>query len=607
MSTLSALIKDLKGHRDAIEYIESLGFEEEDNITPTKTNPSIGDLVEDGQVSFHIEGKDRSGYLLIGNDGSVKFFDTSFQEIGSGIVSSRLSRWAARIDPAASHRGRKKGRWPRQIDRAEQRASRTTRRDFQSLPFVTDVRTWKESFMHDYLHLPTTHPAREFMEEIIGRYTSELRAAEDIEADDRREQVLDDIQGRFGYIFNAMKATQALYSASRTSLDMFPHLRDKSEMTVLVPAAGRHAATISTAMGLIDNGTESVNMIMTDIDPEHIDDLAGVLKMWIESNPYFEGDAEFVEIDNRSDTWYSDSEDSKRFRCTLTYRGKPITIVYNLNDSPEDLYFHPADLKETDMIVLHDVFSDGTTDAKLLEQIIPNLPPDSAPIPIVLTNELDMFDHYGDAGAPSYARLAVLPVSGRRVEGSYGCAPFFILRDGDHSFGTGEIGNRQHRSAIIIPSKNPMISGLDEDELQTMLRFAVLAGGSGKPNRFPMHPTKVLMSIETDDTKIDEFERILSWADTKLESLSGIDAEYFILTTARLISIHLQRESYDRLDELLAAIPESLKSSLARRLHELGLISRPDKTTLIRTLSGPYQRRVRLLKKIDRHIMRLQG
>jgi len=597
------LVKDLK--KEIQEILLSKGFIPQDHVTPTTVQPTIGDLANDGQISFYIKGRSKSGSLLVGQDSQIHFFNNRSTIIQWSVYVPGIARWAQRIDPPSGPDS-----WDPSIRRAERVASQRARSGLVEATGVPPTGPFEASASHELTQLPIGHPAKGFVEGFMRKFGEEITAAGKAPTLKERNRLGSDVYNKYYPLLESFKSIKASYDAGTAIWrdPQFQHLHDKSRIQILYPGAGSQVGALALAMSLIDEGAPSVSAIFTEIDPKSMGVGFDVLREWIESSPFLD---DFIVQPKSSGL----SLEGYRVSASFLYKGKEISLTYAMGDSPPDLFFHPDDLRESDVVFVHDPYSEvGGTDALLLGQILPELSqnPDLPGKAVVISNELDNAVPLNRSMHAGSLR-SVLPILGRRVAGSFGHAGMYPVRYrgiGDY-WSMGEVGQAHLRSAVIFSTGHPLLQGLRSDEAWRLVDLAHWAGGESVSPADPGVPQRNILSgmQRSAYKRIKERDpvKIFEWVAKRMReaNLSGDNRDYLSLVVARMIAItNLQLQTGLTFGKkiTLSQVPEPLRKTIAQAMNRTRLRRKDEATTLSQLLNPSLAK----IQTIDRVLLRLQ-
>ena len=566
MSTVGDLLRSLGNSEAARRIFDDLGLSESDQITPSSANPAIGDMPNDGQVSFYVDGAEHSGFLLIDDDGEIRFFNNDYQELGSCILSpghrigsacifaSDISGWASRIDPKRRFSSTTP-EWPSEIQSAEQLSSERAR---EALTQLSGREPEGLSALQEFTNLPVGHPAKEFLEE----YIISLGEVEELNEYQLKEAL---------EIFMSMKSVKAFYETGKTIWKRFPHMHDMERIKVLYQRAGSHVGAIAAPMGLIDQGARAVDVIFTDIDESVVANATRILERWSQTCPHLEF--------NPDTGVTTDAKGNKKI--TLRYKGREITITFKMMEVG-GLSLDPTDVSgrtgyrgrrdpvaPADVIIVHDPFSlAGAPDALILTEALYHIPKvsDGNPQAIVITNELDDNIEYLDGETHYDSVRSILPLRGWRAAGSFGCGADYVI--GKKLL--PEIGRSYAKSALIFSTHSPLMRILRRHDIfdsRFFLNLALLAGGSLDITHNKTWMKKTVRGGPDDPT-------IEAWVNEKIGQLPEEDREYLLLVTIRYLVLQtggLGSHEQERLQDYIKTVPPELKEAIAKTLVSNGL------------------------------------
>lgn len=598
------------------EVLFGLGYWRGDEIIPTIANPALGDKPHDGQVSFYIAStkgvavgdvRGLAGYYMIGagpENSPTKdclFYsppDVAF--IRSVLVIPDISQWAEQIDPRSGSGRPAAIQWPDSIANAEAIEALAAQKGLEQATWTTPKGVYSDGAADEFSRLPIGHPAKDFVEETLREYGAEIKKVEQMSADIKTPQTAPDVYNKYTPTLVAMKSVKALYEAGWAIWDDFPHLREKPQISLLYPGSGYHVGALCMAMALIDRGANAVDAIFTEINGKAVDDGFEILAQWIKSNPDLRGNLTKHEEK-------AEMVGGMRLFTEFLYKGKKIRLNFAWNDSPQDMFFNPADFIQSDVILIHDTTETADkTESLLLKQALPLLRPDIPPKAIVMTNELDMHPFRLDEGDSPWS---VLPIRGRRIAGSFGHGGGFPVRNGAVGvtwWSMPEMGAAYHQSALIFSTHAPLLQNLqDPEDANTFVDFALVAGsrnfvkprdpGSSGDFNFTIWSRKEIG--ETDPQKL------LKWCAQNISHLPPDDQHYFALIAARLVAQWEQDERYRQHKPGHSLIPKELAPYVAQALAKERLIPSSQVANL-KKLNRFGQKRIR---QLDGILLKLQN
>lgn len=593
MTTVSDLPKDLQ------EVFFELGYWRRDEIIPTTVNSALGDEPHDGHISFFIRpsksrgiehGRGSPGYFMVGvgSENSpakdrLYYFPPKANFMLSIIAVPGISRWAEQIDPRLGSGRLASIQWPEAIARAEMDEASQAKEALQQAVWTTPDGIYSRGASAEFFELPIGHPAKDFVEETLRHFGTEIQAVEKMSSDKRTPQTAPDVYNKYFPTLQAMKSIKALYETGELLWEDFPHLQGKPQINLLYPASGYHVGALSMAMALIDRGASGVDAVFTEIDGQAVDQGFKILFQWLRANPDFRGDLKIREEAAKRD-------EGRRLFSEFTYKRKTIRLTYAWNDSPQGMYFDPSDFESSDVVLIHDTADDvGETESLLLKQVLPLLRSEMSSKAIVMTNELDMHPfRRGSYDSP----WSVLPVRGRRVVGSFGHGGGFPVRNssvGVTWWSMPEIGISWHQSALVFSTNAPLLRNLqDPEDAKTLVDFSLVAGGreytkvpdpgrSAAPSIFSSFEVIVSKEIGERDP-----QKLLKWCAKKIPDIPPEDQHYLALVAARLVVQWSEEERYGKHKPAHRLIPKELAPYVARALARERLIPTADRGGLSR-------------------------
>ncbi|MBI2335858.1 MAG: hypothetical protein HYU97_03755 [Deltaproteobacteria bacterium] len=609
VSNISNLPKGLR------EYLVAQDFQLSDNIQPSTANPQVGDRPDDGKVSFLIQGRQSSVYLVVGRndrvgvfrDFSLLGFPLTYFPVHIGAVKD-ISRWAAKIDPPTGP-----DYWNTAIAGTENRASRNANRGITLATGVAPKGYLETSSLREYSELPIGHPAKDFLEGLLQKFGSEIdTTARNIRNLDERRANAAHINNRHFPMLWDMKSTKAHYEAGQIIAEQFSYILTQDKVQVIYPGAGGNIGALATAMALVDHGAKQVKFIMTEIEipgkPTTVPtDALQTLPAWMDANPQLQGNLTYVRHPGLANGY--------RLQAQFYYKGARIELEYAINDSPGDLYFHPTDINNADVVLVHDPYSEaGNPEALLLKQILPELKPSHSPKAIVIANELDNNQTLEYA----YLRPSVLALQGWKVPASFGHGGMYPFRnkrvDIDY-WSMAEIGQAHSGSGLVVSSQNGYWQALkNKEQIQLWVDFCSMAGGiEAERTGDPGAPERDFMLRQTywkrkNITKLEP-EKIYAFLNEYLPQLTATESEVVALVLARLVLSNLLDDMGFTDDEkhALLNIPAPLKHAMFSALKKYRILKEPShQWDPLTTNSSLDSQRQGLINKIDQMILRLQ-
>ncbi len=604
--------------------VAQFGFTNTDDVAPTRTDPAHGDLAADEQVTLYLRGAKKTGFLQVHTNNTVTFFSSNDMP-SLPIAVAGISRWAAAIDPAPRGGTPLQGAWPAEIRRAEAAQSRIAMQSLQDATGIRpgrrhnscapepnktcDARVYAHSSMQEYADLPIGHPAKDFLEGVLTAWGTAIRTIPKIADRAARAKAGPAIYNTYFQTLLAMKSVKAFYDAGFLIAKQFPHLADKPEINLLYPAAGSNVGALATAMALIDAGLQPkvIKVQFTEIDTKKLGHARTVLQQWIDASPYLEGTIDFYEKPGRV-------SGGTQHSAPFIYKRHLIILTYAIADSPGKLYFHPDDAAASDIVLIHDPYSDtSSTETVFLRQLLPHVlsPHPEHPKAIVITNE---FDHnpLQSAGYFPTTRSSVLPLRGSRTNGSFGHGGDYPIRSplsGVTWWSIPELGQPVAQSALVFSTAAPLLQTLHDDgtpnsmahNIDCFVDFAQLAGGQDRyvPADPGDQPGGIRSGADNSWEKhvvVKNYEQLLQWVADRIETLSGRDRDILVLTAAWLIiQTRIEKRS------LSLYIPLALRAPLQDALTRNGVPASPDAALNHALRGNPRQ-----LVRIDQTILTLQ-
>lgn len=390
-------------------------------------------------------------------------------------------------------------------------------------PDFDPVECQKISPLYEGSTLPEGHPAQAFLASVIetmGRAVATINLVPHSEG--FKETAINKIYVKNRDTLAAMRSVKVFYKTGPLIRKNFDNIAKKDgPLNILYPGAGFHAGSLTLAMSLIEDGTAAVNMTMTDIDNETPGKMEKVIKEWAK----FNSDIKWMGKD--------ESGAPKKIVLEITYKDKPVRIVYAIGDSPNGLYFKPADLKSADIVIVHDM-GEGS-DLPMLEQILPLIDRNGEPKAIVITNDIDAAPYRTSDMFSVGFLFSALPARGVRIDGSFGCAYAWPAK---YAKQTGELGESRHKSAMLVSTNAPIFRTLGSDtDIQMFFAFSMLAGGRMKLSIHGEMENRRATEVKFKELPASpEKQDILGWVESKIERLGKEDAEFLTLIAMRYIA-----------------------------------------------------------------------
>lgn len=574
---------------EVVSHLLEEGYQLSDPLFMAESDIPIGDFPHDNQVSFAIQGRSQSGWVLISENDQVSYFPEKNVDQREGLFAPGISQWAQKIDPTTDYSFDVPRQWPTEIKKPETKQSAQAHLSIEKSTGTQPTKVFATTFLEELAQLPIGHPAKSFLESCLIELSNKIQRAKD-----RPEAA--DIYNEIIPVFQAMKSCKAYYEAGQVISHKFPHLQGKEEIKILYPGAGSNVGALSAAMALIDEGAPSVSLTFTDIDKDAPEDAKKIIEQWMKSNPDLQGCVEYASLPG--------VHNGQRVQLNLFYKGAPLNLTYALADSPQDsgLYFDPkTDLENADVVLIHDV--DGalaTPETDFLKQILPHLNATQTPKAIVMPNELNRIEPRNE-----FLPLeSVLFVQGWRVNSRFGHGGDYPVRSRHvKDWDIWEIGLATNGSALVFSTEAPLIRSLKREDIPIFVDLALLAGGQSSrkykdPGVYKGREIGMGPFMGKQKRANSPFEAITKWVDKTAPTLQDSARDLLMLTYCRYLSEVSAEE--------LTAVPENLKIMAQAAMLKQGLMTRAEsfdavvKTQIIKADKNFF-------KKLDQALMNLQA